>query len=76
MTSAKQSTKELKGKNGKCCIVTTEMSKATGAKKPSESQKSESLLGNEGGLASPCRRDGVQLCWCEDFAKNIWEKSA
>ena len=31
--SAKQSTKELKGKNGKSCIITTE--------KPSESQKAK-----------------------------------
>ena len=48
MPSAKQPTKELKGKNGKSCVVTTDMSKATGAKKPSEGENSESPMSNEG----------------------------
>ena len=41
MLSAKQSIKELKGMGGESCIVTTDMSKATGTKKPSESQKAK-----------------------------------
>ena len=44
MPSAKQSAKEFKGKSGKSCICHyREMSKATGAQKPSESQKAKAL---------------------------------
>ena len=51
MLSAKRSTNELKGKDWEeLCCHCRDMSKATGAKKPSESQKSGSPLGNEGSL--------------------------
>ena len=41
--SAKQSTKELNGKNVKSFTVTTKVSRATGARKPSESRKAKAL---------------------------------
>ena len=47
--SAKQSTKELKERNGKLCIVTTELHRLAGAKKPSESQKAKGPVDEESG---------------------------
>ena len=49
MLSAKQFTKDLKVKNEEELYChNREMSRATGAKKPSESQEARALLGNEG----------------------------
>ena len=64
--SAKKSTKESKGKSGKSCICHyREMSKATGTKKPSESQKAKALWAMKAAwdrseeFYDPARKDNI-----------------
>ena len=64
MLSAKQSTKELGWKNGKSCIVTTEI----GAKKPSESQKAK------GFWAMQAAWDGCGILGRTKTRLELWEE--
>ena len=64
MPSSKQCTKELKGKNGKSCTVTSE-TRARQQEPKSQESKSESPLGDEGGQGKgeihydPARKEDI-----------------
>ena len=71
MPSAKEFTKELKGKNGKSCtVIYREMSRTTGAKKtPSESQKAKALW------ARKATKDRSEECYDPARKENIFGKN-
>ena len=64
--SAKQSTKVLEGKNGKSCIChCREVSRATGATKPSESQKAKAPFRPGTGVKSIVIQLAKKISWAE-----------